>query len=41
MAGIISPFDIAGICAPGGLILSAIFHGWALFRIFGGFKGVD
>ena len=31
----------AGLCVLGGIILSAVFHAWALFRMFGGFKAID
>jgi hypothetical protein len=31
----------AGFCVLGGIILSAAFHAWALFRMFGGFKAID
>ena len=31
----------AGLCVLGGIILSAAFHAWALFRMFGGFKAID
>jgi hypothetical protein len=31
----------AGLCLLGGIILSAAFHAWALFRMFGGFKAID
>src|SRR4051812_11094812 len=31
----------AGLCVFGGIILSAAFHAWALFRMFGGFKAID
>ena len=31
----------AGLCVLGGIILSAAFHGWALFRMYNGFKAID
>jgi hypothetical protein len=31
----------AGLCVLVGIILSAAFHAWALFRMYGGFKAID
>ena len=31
----------AGLCLLGGIILSAAFHAWALFRMFHGFQAID
>jgi len=31
----------AGLCVLGGIILSAAFHGWALFRMYHGFNAID
>ena len=31
----------AGLCVLGGIVLSAAFHAWALFRMYNGFKAID
>jgi len=31
----------AGLCVLVGIILSAAFHAWALFRMYGGFRAID